>query len=75
MAEKVCARNLRSRVSATLTLGIPGDAIMALMLAALTIQGIQPGPSGRCSLSGRSCDSQGGLNFRRLAWASFPFDA
>ena len=28
----------------TLTLGIPGDAIMALMLAALTIQGIQPGP-------------------------------
>ncbi len=28
----------------TLTLGIPGDAIMALMLAALMIQGIQPGP-------------------------------
>ncbi|MEO8060795.1 MAG: tripartite tricarboxylate transporter permease [Burkholderiales bacterium] len=28
----------------TLTLGIPGDAIMALLLAALTIQGIQPGP-------------------------------
>lgn len=28
----------------TLTLGIPGDAIMALMLAALVIQGIQPGP-------------------------------
>ncbi|MEO8835145.1 MAG: tripartite tricarboxylate transporter permease, partial [Caldimonas sp.] len=28
----------------TLTLGIPGDAIMALMLAAMTIQGIQPGP-------------------------------
>lgn len=28
----------------TLTLGIPGDAIMALMLAALIIQGIQPGP-------------------------------
>ncbi len=28
----------------TLTLGIPGDAIMALMLGALTIQGIQPGP-------------------------------
>lgn len=29
----------------TLTLGIPGDAIMALLLAALTIQGIQPGPA------------------------------
>ncbi len=28
----------------TLTLGIPGDAIMALMLAALILQGIQPGP-------------------------------
>ena len=28
----------------TLTLGVPGDAIMALMLGALTIQGIQPGP-------------------------------
>ncbi|MFZ1500827.1 MAG: tripartite tricarboxylate transporter permease [Giesbergeria sp.] len=28
----------------TLTLGIPGDAVMALMLGALTIQGIQPGP-------------------------------
>lgn len=28
----------------TLTLGIPGDAIMALMLAALVIQGITPGP-------------------------------
>ena len=28
----------------TLTLGIPGDAIMALMLGALVIQGIQPGP-------------------------------
>ncbi|MDE2455083.1 MAG: tripartite tricarboxylate transporter permease, partial [Burkholderiales bacterium] len=28
----------------TLTLGIPGDAIMALMLAALVIHGIQPGP-------------------------------
>lgn len=28
----------------TLTLGIPGDAIMALLLAALMIQGIQPGP-------------------------------
>lgn len=28
----------------TLTLGIPGDAVMALLLAALTIQGIQPGP-------------------------------
>jgi putative tricarboxylic transport membrane protein len=27
-----------------LTLGIPGDVMMALMLAALTIQGIQPGP-------------------------------
>ena len=26
------------------TLGIPGDAVMALMLGALTIQGIQPGP-------------------------------
>jgi len=29
----------------TLTMGIPGDAVMALMLAALTIQGIQPGPT------------------------------
>lgn len=28
----------------TLTLGIPGDAVMALLLAALVIQGIQPGP-------------------------------
>lgn len=28
----------------TLTLGIPGDAIMALLLAAMVIQGIQPGP-------------------------------
>lgn len=28
----------------TLTLGIPGDAVMALMLGALMIQGIQPGP-------------------------------
>lgn len=28
----------------TLTLGIPGDAIMALILAALVIQGITPGP-------------------------------
>lgn len=28
----------------TLTLGIPGDAIMALILAALVIQGVQPGP-------------------------------
>ncbi len=28
----------------TLTLGIPGDAIMALILAALVIHGIQPGP-------------------------------
>lgn len=28
----------------TLSLGIPGDAIMALLLAALVIQGIQPGP-------------------------------
>jgi len=28
----------------TLTLGIPGDAIMALLLGALVIQGIQPGP-------------------------------
>lgn len=28
----------------TLTLGIPGDGIMALMLGALLIQGIQPGP-------------------------------
>jgi putative tricarboxylic transport membrane protein len=27
-----------------LTLGIPGNAIMALMVGALTIQGIQPGP-------------------------------
>jgi TctA family transporter len=28
----------------TMTLGIPGDAVMALMLGALLIQGIQPGP-------------------------------
>ncbi|MFC3127271.1 tripartite tricarboxylate transporter permease [Pseudoroseomonas globiformis] len=28
----------------TLTLGIPGDAVMALMLGAMIIQGIQPGP-------------------------------
>jgi len=28
----------------TLSLGIPGDAIMALMLGALIIQGVQPGP-------------------------------
>ncbi|EXJ12599.1 tripartite tricarboxylate transporter permease [Nitrincola nitratireducens] len=28
----------------TLTLGIPGDAIMALLLAGLIVQGIQPGP-------------------------------
>lgn len=28
----------------TLTLGIPGDAVMALLLAALIIQGVQPGP-------------------------------
>jgi TctA family transporter len=28
----------------TLTLGIPGDPIMALMLGALVIHGIQPGP-------------------------------
>ena len=28
----------------TLTLGIPGDAVMALMLGALLIHGIQPGP-------------------------------
>lgn len=29
----------------TLTLGIPGDAIMALMLGALILNGIQPGPA------------------------------
>ena len=29
----------------TLTLGLPGDAVMALLLAALVIQGIQPGPA------------------------------
>jgi len=28
----------------TLTLGIPGDAVMALLLGALTLHGIQPGP-------------------------------
>ena len=28
----------------TLTLGIPGDAVMALLLAGLVVQGIQPGP-------------------------------
>ena len=27
-----------------LTLGIPGNAVMALMIGALTIHGIQPGP-------------------------------
>lgn len=29
----------------TMTLGIPGDPVMALLLGALLIQGIQPGPS------------------------------
>ena len=29
-----------------LTLGIPGNAIMALMVGAMMIQGIQPGPAG-----------------------------
>ena len=29
----------------TLTLGIPGDAVMALMMSALIIHGIQPGPT------------------------------
>jgi TctA family transporter len=29
----------------TMSLGIPGDAVMALILGALVIQGIQPGPS------------------------------
>jgi putative tricarboxylic transport membrane protein len=29
----------------TLTLGIPGDAVMALMLGALMVHGIQPGPA------------------------------
>ncbi|WP_296793877.1 tripartite tricarboxylate transporter permease, partial [Variovorax sp.] len=29
---------------ATMSLGIPGDAVMALILGALLIQGIQPGP-------------------------------
>ena len=29
----------------TLTLGIPGDAVMALMMSALIIHGIQPGPA------------------------------
>lgn len=29
----------------TLTLGVPGDAVMALMMSALIIHGIQPGPS------------------------------
>ena len=28
----------------TMSLGIPGDAVMALMLGALMIQGIEPGP-------------------------------
>ena len=28
----------------TMSLGIPGDAVMALLLGALMIQGIQPGP-------------------------------
>ncbi len=27
-----------------LTLGIPGDAVTAIMLGALTLQGMQPGP-------------------------------
>lgn len=29
----------------TMTLGIPGDAVMALILGALLIQGVQPGPA------------------------------
>jgi putative tricarboxylic transport membrane protein len=29
-----------------LTLGIPGNAVMALMIGALMIQGIAPGPAG-----------------------------
>lgn len=29
----------------TLTLGVPGDAVMALMMSALIIHGIQPGPT------------------------------
>ncbi len=28
----------------TMSLGIPGDAVMALLLGALMIHGIQPGP-------------------------------
>ena len=28
-----------------LTLGIPGDAVTAVLISALTIQGLQPGPN------------------------------
>src|SRR5919197_721831 len=41
-----CANNTRAQTSfiPMLTLGIPGNAVMALMIGALMIQGIAPGP-------------------------------
>ncbi len=48
--EGVCAPEAANNAAAqtafvpTLSLGIPGDAVMALMLGALIIHGIQPGP-------------------------------
>jgi putative tricarboxylic transport membrane protein len=44
--EGVAASHSKTQVDfiPTMTLGIPGDAVMALLLGALLIQGIQPGP-------------------------------
>jgi putative tricarboxylic transport membrane protein len=48
--EGICAPEAANNAAAqtafvpTLSLGIPGDAVMALMLGALIIHGIQPGP-------------------------------
>ena len=46
VAAPEAANNAASQTSfiPTLTLGIPGSGVMALMLGALTIQGIAPGP-------------------------------
>ena len=46
VAAPEAANNAASQTSfiPTLTLGIPGSGVMALMLGALTIQGISPGP-------------------------------
>jgi putative tricarboxylic transport membrane protein len=46
VASPEAANNAASQTSfiPTLTLGIPGSGVMALMLGALTIQGIAPGP-------------------------------